>query len=218
MDTQQFVPRQSAESESATPLLLTVGRMVEKKGFPVLLQACRLLKDSGQQFQCVFISGAGVLEQEIVSLIHELDLGDTVSFQPAVTQEELKRIYHQAALFVLPCQIAANGDRDGIPNVLVEAMAAGLPVVSTNVSGIPELIEDGVSGLLVPEKAPQAFAAAIARLLASHELRLTLGRAAREKVCRLFDAEQNVQVLHRLFLDCLRVDADGAIEQSKTQV
>ena len=204
LNTRQFTPSESAEQESALPLLLTVGRMVEKKGFPVLLQACRLLKGNGVQFQCLFISGAGVREPEIVSLIQALDLADVVTVQPAVTQEELQKIYHQATLFVLPCQIAKNGDRDGIPNVLVEAMAAGLPVVSTDISGIPELIEDGVSGMLVPEKEAQRLAEAIAKLIASPALRMKFGRAAREKVCRLFDAEQNVKALHRLFLDCLK--------------
>lgn len=203
LNTRQFTPREAAEAESSMPLLLTVGRMVEKKGFPTLLQACRLLKDNGQQFQCWFISGAGVREQEIVSLVRELGLADLVSVKPAVTQEELQKIYHQATLFVLPCQIAANGDRDGIPNVLVEAMAAGLPVVSTTVSGIPELIEHGVSGLLVPEKDAQALASAISKLIASPELRRNLSHVAREKVCRLFDAEQNIRSLHRLFRDCL---------------
>ncbi len=209
LNTRQFTPRQTADSPSSAPLLLTVGRMVEKKGFPTLLQACRLLKESGQQFQCLFISGAGVREQEIVSLIDELGLTDVVSVQPAVTQEELQKIYHQATVFVLPCQIAANGDRDGIPNVLVEAMAAGLPVVSTNVSGIPELIESGISGLLVPEKDAQALASAIAQLIKSPDLRKSLSHAAREKVCQLFDAEQNIRTLNRLFQDSLTEGNDN---------
>lgn len=203
LDTQQFVPRASTAETSAVPIILTVGRVVEKKGFPVLIEACRLLKDRGLHFQCHFISGAGVREQEIMALIHELDLDDTVRMQPAVTQETLRQIYQQATLFALPCQIAQNNDRDGIPNVLVEAMAAGLPVVSTNISGIPELIEHGVSGLLVPQKDAQALAEAIAALLAAPELRLRLGKAAREKVCRLFDAEANVRALQQLFLACL---------------
>lgn len=209
LNTRQFTPHDSQESEPPLPLLLTVGRVVEKKGFHTLIQACRLLKDSGVKFQCLFISGAGVREQEISSLIRELDLTDVVTMQPAVTQEELQKIYHQATLFVLPCQIAANGDRDGIPNVLVEAMATGLPVISTNISGIPELIEHGVSGLLVPEKNAEALAAAIAQLIASAELRQSLGHAAREKVCRLFDAEQTIHLLHHLFLERLKNASDN---------
>jgi glycosyltransferase involved in cell wall biosynthesis len=180
-----------------------VGRLVEKKGFPVLIEACRLLKDRGYQFQCQLVSGAGPCAQQVASLIHDLGLEDTVVMRPAVTQEELRLVYQQATVFTLPCQIAENNDRDGIPNVLVEAMAAGLPVVSTNISGIPELIEHGVSGLLTPQKDAPALAGAIAELLDTPALRRKLGSAAREKVCRLFDAESNILALHQLFLDCL---------------
>jgi glycosyltransferase involved in cell wall biosynthesis len=203
LDTRQFAPRAAAMEEPATPLLLSVGRLVEKKGFPFLIEACRLLKDRGYQFQCQIIGGAGPDAHRVASLIHELGLEDTVALRPAVTQEELQAIYQQATLFTLPCQIVENDDRDGIPNVLVEAMAVGLPVVSTNISGIPELIEHGVSGLLAPQKDARALADAIAALLDSPALRQELGVAAREKVCRLFDAEANVLELRRLFLECL---------------
>lgn len=203
LDTQQFVPRSAIAIEPAVPVVLTVGRVVEKKGFPFLIEACRILKARGVRFQCQFISGAGVRERELMALIDELNLSDTVLMQPAVTQETLRQIYQQATLFALPCQIAENNDRDGIPNVLVEAMAAGLPVVSTNISGIPELIEHGVSGWLVPPKDAPALADAIAALLAAPELRQRLGQAARAKVCREFEAEANVRTLQQLFLVCL---------------
>ncbi|MCG3163164.1 MAG: D-inositol-3-phosphate glycosyltransferase [Acidobacteria bacterium] len=202
LDTRQFAPR-AAEENSEPPLLLSVGRMVEKKGFHFLVEACRLLKDRGYRFQCQIVGGAGAAAQRVASLIHELELEDAVKLRPAVTQEELRLIYQRATLFTLPCQITENDDRDGIPNVLVEAMAMGLPVVSTNISGIPELIEHGVSGLLAPQKDARALADAIAELLDSPAVRRKLGAAAREKVCRLFDAEANIQKLHRLFLDCL---------------
>ncbi len=213
LDTRQFVPRSTTAAEPALPILLTVGRVVEKKGFPVLVEACRILKGRGLRFECHFISGAGVREQEIAALIHELDLADTVLMRPAVTQEALRQIYQQATVFALPCQIAENNDRDGIPNVLVEAMAAGLPVVSTDISGIPELIEHGVSGWLVPQKDAPALADAIAQLLAAPALRQRLGQAARAKVCQLFDAEANVQALHELFLACLE-----SVEESVPQM
>jgi glycosyltransferase involved in cell wall biosynthesis len=203
LDTRRFAPRSNTAEEPATPMLLSVGRLVEKKGFAFLIEACRLLKDRGYRFQCQIIGGAGPCERQIASLIHELELGDTVTLRPAVTQEELRVIYQQATLFTLPCQIVENDDRDGIPNVLVEAMAVGLPVVSTNISGIPELIEHGVSGLLAPQKDARALADAIAELLDSPALRQQLGAAAREKVCRLFDSESNILELHRLFLACL---------------
>lgn len=203
LDTRQFVPRADSTEEPATPMLLSVGRLVEKKGFPVLIEACRILKDRGYRFQCQIIGGPGPCARQVASLIHELALEDTVALRPATTQEELREVYRQATLFVLPCQIADNNDRDGIPNVLVEAMASGLPVISTNISGIPELIEHGVNGLLTPQKDAHALAGAIAQLLDAPALRRELGDAAREKVRRSFDAESNIQALHRLFLDCL---------------
>lgn len=203
LDTRQFAPRAAAVEDPAAPVLLAVGRLVEKKGFPFLIEACRLLKDRGYQFQCQIVGGAGPCAEQVASLIRELGLEDTVVMRPAVTQEELRQVYQQATLFTLPCQIAGNDDRDGIPNVLVEAMAVGLPVVSTDISGIPELIEHGVSGLLAPQKDARALAEAIAELLDSPALRQKLGSAAREKACRLFNAESNILALHRLFLACL---------------
>jgi glycosyltransferase involved in cell wall biosynthesis len=203
LDTRQFAPRADAAEEPATPMLLSVGRLVEKKGFPVLIEACRLLKDRGYRFQCQIIGGPGPCARQVASLIHDLALEETVAVRPAMTQEELREVYRRATLFVLPCQIADNNDRDGIPNVLVEAMASGLPVVSTNISGIPELIEHGVNGLLTPQKDARALADAIAQLLDAPAMRRELGVAAREKVRRSFDAESNVLALHRLFLACL---------------
>jgi glycosyltransferase involved in cell wall biosynthesis len=203
LDTRRFTPRADAPEEPAIPMLLSVGRLVEKKGFPVLIEACRLLNDRGYQFRCQIIGGPGPCAQQVASLIQEMALGDTVALLPALKQEELWQVYQQATLFVLPCQIAENNDRDGIPNVLVEAMASGLPVVSTNISGIPELIEHGVDGLLTPQKDARALADAVARLLDAPALRRELGGAARNKVCRSFDAESNILALHRLFLDCL---------------
>jgi glycosyltransferase involved in cell wall biosynthesis len=204
LDTRRFAPRDGAAEELATPLLLSVGRLVEKKGFPVLIEACRLLKERCYKFRCQIIGAPGPCERQVVSLIHELGLEDIVALRPAVTQEELRDVYRRATLFVLPCQITDNNDRDGIPNVLVEAMASELPVVSTNISGIPELIDHDVNGMLAPQKDARALAEAIAKLLDAPVLRRELGVAGREKVCRLFDSESNILALHRLFSDCLK--------------
>lgn len=206
LDTRQFAPRAAHDGSAedpATPVALSVGRLVEKKGFPVLIEACRLLKERGYKFRCQIVGAPGPCERQVASLIHELELENIVALRPAVTQEELREIYRQATLFVLPCQITDNNDRDGIPNVLVEAMASELPVVSTNISGIPELIEHGVNGLLAPQKDARALADAIAKLLDAPALRRELGVAAREKVRRLFDSESNILALHRLFIDSL---------------
>jgi glycosyltransferase involved in cell wall biosynthesis len=204
LDTRRFAPRADAMAEPATPIVLSVGRLVEKKGFPILIEACRLLKERGYRFRCQIVGGPGPCERQVVSLIQELGLEDVVTLLPAVTQEELREVYRRSTLFALPCQISDNNDRDGIPNVLVEAMASELPVISTNISGIPELIEHGVNGLLTRQKDAAALAEAIAKLLDAPDLRRELGVAAREKVRRLFDAESNILALHGLFLDCLK--------------
>ncbi|MBO0858598.1 MAG: glycosyltransferase family 4 protein [Chloracidobacterium sp.] len=206
LDTRRFAPRAGEMVEPATPMLLSVGRLVEKKGFPTLIEACRMLKDRGYRFFCQIIGAPGPCASQVASLIRDMKLEDIVELRPAITQEELGDVYRQATLFVLPCQIADNNDRDGIPNVLVEAMASGVPVVSTDVSGIPELIDSGVNGLLAPQKDARALADAVARLLDAPDLRRVIGGQAREKVCRLFDAESNILALHRLFLDCLSGD------------
>lgn len=192
------------------PLILSVGRMVEKKGFTHLVEACARLRDRGLSFRCMIVGGRGDATEAIEQSIRQYDLGAVVSLEPAVTQEQLRRIYARATLFALPCQIVESGDRDGIPNVLVEAMAMGLPVVSTSISGIPELIENERSGLLVPQKDPQALAAALARLLADAELRATLGRAARARVVEHFDARRNIIALKRLFEEALEKGKRGA--------
>ncbi|HMV49671.1 MAG TPA: glycosyltransferase, partial [Blastocatellia bacterium] len=145
------------------------------------------------------VGGADQATEAIKRAIERCNLQQVVSLHSAVTQEELRRIYEQATVFALPCQVMDDGDRDGIPNVLVEAMAMQLPVVSTRISGIPELIEDRANGLLIPQKDAQALAAALKTLLDDAALRERLGRAAREKVCRDFDAKRNILALKSLF-------------------
>jgi glycosyltransferase involved in cell wall biosynthesis len=134
--------------------------------------------------------------------VRALGLEGVVSLPGARTQEELVDAYRRATLLALPCRVLRNGDRDGIPNVLVEAMAAGLPVVSTAVSGIPELIESGENGLLVPEGDDVALAAAIELLLQDAALRARLARSARATVEQRFDSAANARGL----LDLLHTD------------
>lgn len=216
LDPARFAPRPAGPPEER-PLILSVGRLVEKKGFPVLVEACRRLKDRGYAFQCRIVSGGGPEQGRVVSLIEALGMEDTVRLCPPVTQEELRKVYEQAAIFVLPCQIAENGDRDGIPNVLVEAMAMGLPVVSTNISGIPELIDHDVNGWLAPQKDPEALADALALLLEQPALRHRLGLAAREKVCRAFDSNEKIAALQQLFEACLS-EADSLVSLRASSV
>lgn len=216
LDLSLFTPSavDDVKDSPGKPLILSVGRLVEKKGFVYLVEACRLLKDKGCDFTCRIVGGEDQHAATIRSTIERLNLTDTVTLHSAVTQEELKRIYQQATIFALPCQVLESGDRDGIPNVLVEAMAMGLPVVSTNISGIPELIEDRVNGMLVPEKNSAELAAAIEELLSVPELRRQFGKAGREKVSRDFDSQRNVQALKALFDECLKPESATAKEQT----
>lgn len=203
LDTTKFSPLTSIaqrDGQVNMPLILSAGRLVEKKGFPYLVAACRQLRDGGYNFHCRIVGGEGADAERTRAMIGELKLDDLITLSPPVTQEELARIYRQATVFVLPCQILPDGDRDGIPNVLVEAMASETPVVSTIVSGISELIEDGVTGLLVPQRDASALAGAIERLLNDDVLRRRLGKAARKKVCELFDAREHIVHLHHLYL------------------
>src|SRR5262249_40421790 len=145
-------------------------RLVPKKGMRCLVSACALLRDRGIAFRCKIV-GTGPLRNDLQTQIDDLGLRDQVTLLGAMTHDDLLNVYGQATAFALVPQIAEDGDRDGIPNVLVEAMAAGLPVVSTSVSGIPELIEHGRTGLLVPPNDPHAAAAALEHLLQDTEAR-----------------------------------------------
>jgi glycosyltransferase involved in cell wall biosynthesis len=204
LDTDQFSPAPRDENgEAAIPTILSVGRLVEKKGFDYLVRACAILRQRGLDFRCLIVGGADKYAENIKRLIHELELDDRISLPGAVTQEELRGYYQAGTVFALPCLVVGNGDRDGIPNVLVEAMAMEMPVISTDISGIPELIEHGVDGLMVPEKSAEAMADAIESLLLDAALRRRLGRAARAKVCRHFNSRHTTVALKQLFDACL---------------
>jgi glycosyltransferase involved in cell wall biosynthesis len=191
-------PAASADSSDESPLILAVGRFRAKKGLGDLVEACRLLADRGVDFRCELV-GFGPLREQLVQQVKDLGLADRVAIVGPLGQEAVKQRYRRAAVMALPCQVAADGDRDGIPNVLMEAMAMGVPVVSTPVSGIPELIEDGVTGLLVPQRDPAALADALARLLDDRALRARICEAAARRVRRAFDVAGNCEALRELF-------------------
>jgi glycosyltransferase involved in cell wall biosynthesis len=204
--SEQVVPLAAFADGARLPIVLSVGRLVEKKGFETLLRACALLRDRGLRFRCM-IYGDGPQRAQLEALSRELDLAEMVSLPGAVLQDELVDIYRQSTLFALPCQVLDNGDRDGLPNVLVEAMAMELPVVSTAVSGVPELVDSGENGLLVPPRRPQALADAMETLLRDATLRRRMARAGRERVIAEFDVAHNTQRLLALFHRALGVPA-----------
>ncbi len=183
----------------AHPLILTVARLVEKKGLSYLLHACRMLTDQGYDFTCRIV-GKGLLRPVLEQEIRDLALTGRVELWGAETHERVIEMYRHATLVVLPCVIGENGARDGIPNVLVESLYMGVPVVSTPVSGIPELITPEVNGLLVAPRDSAALAAAIARLLADPRLCCRLALAGRQTVLARFDMACNATRLLQLLL------------------
>jgi glycosyltransferase involved in cell wall biosynthesis len=192
-------PEARPSDSSGVPLILSVGRYCEKKGFPYLIQACYRLKQKGHRFICRIV-GFGPLQQELEELIRTLQLDDCVSLAGKMTQDRLIGEYRRADLFVLPCLVTDDGDRDGIPNVLVEAMAMRIPVVSTPVSGIGELVDHMQNGLFAAEKDSDSLAAAMEMLLEDRHLRARLGANGRQKVMEGFSLDRSTAKVRDLLL------------------
>jgi glycosyltransferase involved in cell wall biosynthesis len=185
--------------------VLGVGRLVAKKGFDLFVEACGILQRESVPFQAVIVGddddvGDGVnVGDALRDRISKLRLTERVRMLGQMGQAELFRQYLDADVLCLPCRVLSNGDRDGIPNVLIEAMSGGAAVVSTRVSGIPELVEDGVNGLLVPENDPEALAAALIRLHGDRELLERLAHAGQQTVRERFDGDRLAEELASLF-------------------
>ena len=189
-------PYRSPEDRPA--LVLAVGRLVEKKGFDTLIEACAVLRDSAVPFTCTII-GEGPLREALTKKVEDNGLGGQVALIGNRPQCDVIAALHEAAVFAAPCLLADDGDRDGLPTVLVEAMALGTPCVSTDVTGIPEVVRDGDTGLLVPQRDPIALAGALARLLGDPRLRLQLAGNARNLIKTDFDVDRNAAELRSLF-------------------
>lgn len=169
--------------------LLSVGRLDPIKGFDVLLPALAELRRRGVAFESVVI-GEGEERARLEAQRDALDLQDCVRFVGAQPNTEVRQAMAEATLMVMPCVVTPEGNADGIPNVLTEAMASGLPVISTRISGIPELIDDGVSGRLVEPRDPIALADAIASMLSDPALRDVCAGAGRRKIEAEFDVRR----------------------------
>lgn len=178
---------------------LGVGRLVPKKGFDVLVEACAILKRRGFHVETVIVGEHGEHEADLRKQIAVNGLKDCVRFTGPLEQAFLYAEYQNADIFCLPCRVLDNGDRDGLPNVLMEAMACGLPVITTPVSGIPEIIKDGHNGALVPPNDAEALANAIQRISSDRMLARNLGRAGRLTVLERFDGNRTAMELAALF-------------------
>lgn len=198
-------------SETAVPgRILAVGRLVEKKGFAVLVAACAILRDRGLVFDCRII-GDGPLQDELAEQIAALGLSGWVALAGPMPQERLANELGTAAIATLPCVITPDGDRDGLPTVLLEAMGRAVPVVTTTVTGGPEIVADALTGLLCPPNDPMALADALASLLTDPFRARAMGMAGRLRAERLFDLTINVAELANHFAAVARpVSARGA--------
>ncbi|MDZ7369780.1 MAG: glycosyltransferase family 4 protein [candidate division KSB1 bacterium] len=196
IDSIQFQRKQ--RPHNVVPKILALGRLTPKKGFDLLLDACRVLREQQVEFHCTIV-GDGPQRRSLEDQIDRLGLNAQVALVGAVQPPQTREFYEEADLFVLPCRITEEGDRDGIPNVIAEAMAMELPVVSTNISGIPELVADGETGLLVPQNDVDALAAAMLRLLKNRDMRLNFGAAGRERVIKNFDSQSCLADLYRFY-------------------
>ena len=184
---------------SRTPReILAVGRLVEKKGFDVLIDACAILRDRGVAFQCRIV-GDGAELANLRTRIAQLNLVAMVRLAGPQPHAQLIGIFRDAAVVAAPCVIGADGDRDGLPTVLLEAMALGVPCISTNVTGIPELVRDGDTGLCVSQRDPAALADALQRLLDDADLRADLAIRARRLIEQDFDICRNAAQLREWF-------------------
>jgi colanic acid/amylovoran biosynthesis glycosyltransferase len=182
------------------PRIVGVGRLVEKKGFADLIAACAILRERGRRFECDIV-GDGEVAPQLRAQVSNLHLQDRVRFLGSRPQAEVFRIIQSSAAFAAPCIIGRDSNRDGLPTVLLEAMALGTPCVSTDVTGIPEVIRDEQTGLLVPQHDPAALASALEKLLDDAALRVPMASAARKMIEINFDTHRNTAMQRELFLN-----------------
>jgi glycosyltransferase involved in cell wall biosynthesis len=185
---------------NAVPVVLSVGRLVEKKGHDTLIRAAAVLREKGVDAR-IRIAGEGPEWARLQRLVHELGVADRVSFLGPLTPAEVESEYLAADVFALACRKLADGDRDGIPNVLLEAMAHGLPVASTTLAGVHEAVIDGDCGLLSAPDDPTGLAASLARLSESPDLCKAMGAAGRRRIAAAFSRVQTLPAVHSALLE-----------------
>ncbi len=193
------------------PRIVSVGRLVEKKGFADLIEACAILAGQECHFNCQII-GAGELEADLRAHIKRLGLQASVELLGPLPQDEVTQRVLSAAVFAAPCVVGRDGNRDGLPTVLLEAMALGTPCIATDVTGIPEVLRDEETGLRVPQHDPVALAAAIERLLTDSALRVQLADRARRLIEAEFDIHRNAAQLRTIFQAPAWVGVEAAQE------
>jgi glycosyltransferase involved in cell wall biosynthesis len=180
--------------------LLALGRFVGKKGYDYLLRACKLLADSGLDFHLT-MAGDGPKARQLKHLSNQLGVSDRVSFPGFVNYDRVSELFRAADVFVMPSVIDSSGDRDGIPTVIMEALLHRVPVIATDVSGISEVIEDGTTGLLIPEKDASAIATAVRHMVGDRDSALLTAERGKARVLEQFDPEKNHRRVFDLYVD-----------------
>lgn len=197
VDTNFFAPR--AQRKSPGPLkIICVASFEEVKGHKYLIEACALLRKRDIDFTCCLV-GDGPLREQFTSQVQSAGLGERVVIEGGCARPKVRDLLQQSDVAVLASAPTRNGKREGIPVSLMEAMACGLPVVSSDISGIPELVHNGRTGLLVPPANSAALADALQELQENPELRHRLGQSAREAVVRDFSLTSSAATLNYLF-------------------
>lgn len=186
--------------------ILALGRFDVTKGFDILIQACAILRDKGLDFRLTLAGGGGTvmglgrMEAQILKLRRELQLEDLVYLPGLVSHNELPNILHAHNIFAAPCVVHSSGRRDGIPNTVIEALAYGLPVVSTTVNALPEVVRNNETGLAVPPGDPSALADALLSLADDAPLAARLARNGKDLALKMFDPDRNNQQLANIFI------------------
>lgn len=180
-----------------TRSIISVGRLVPKKGFRYLIDACKILSDQGVDFRCEII-GTGELEEELHEQIARLGMSQQVQLTGPMPQNLVREKIRNATLFAAPCVIGDDGNRDGLPTVITESLAIGTPCISTDVTGIPEIVRHEETGIIVAQENAQELADEIRRLLDDQQLCRTLAENSRRLIEQEFDAEQNVAQIRQL--------------------
>ena len=200
----------AAKRVDGVPRIVSVGRYVEKKGFPDLIQACALLRERGVAFECDIIGG-GELEAVLAEQIARLNLGDCVKLVGPKSQSEVRERLAAARVFALACIAEKDGGSDNLPTVIMEAMGIGVPVVSTRIAGIPEMVDEGETGFLTASRDIAGFADALEKLLTDPELAGRLGSLGATRAREKFAARTTALELAKILVQHAPVDAPSAL-------
>jgi len=213
LDLETITQQTVGKPKVRPPLIYSVGRLIEKKGFDDLIRACAVLRTEGKNFQCT-IAGEGPLEAELSAQIQAAGLAETVLLLGAQSQPQILEQLARATIFALPCVTERDGGKDNLPTVLMEAMAAALPCVSTRVAGVPEMVLHEKTGLLCEERQPEIFASLLSRLLENPDLGKRFGEAGLVHASKNFAQEHTARQLLALQIEFGDVAVDAKLQSS----